>query len=393
MKKILILLMGAALASFQLPTDKNFTLSGEIEGLQKGDTLMLTSIQLPGWKNLDTDTFIVKEVGKFSQVVPIEHSSFFLLTHKPKVGMPLESCIRGAELFAQSGDQIKMNGSLKYLGAVRHSGGCYDEPLIARYDSLLSSTNKEMIDIFAQIIKYRKEEKADSVSKYGQMYNIYRSPEVYREARKQLEHEVNDSEYAALMFTKALHSVDYAQLKERLERFTPEVKASYFGQVLTGQLAIQKNISEGNSPADFTVTDSKGNKVSLSDYKGKYLLIYHWGLCPGTFQVNPKIMELYETYHAKGFEVLGFTKDNLKVSAPETYQKINAIDQYKGLFMHPWTTVYTADTGNEFIEEELYFSGVPILMVISPDGTTLARGYGEVFEKLKKVLEDNLAAK
>lgn len=39
------------------------------------------------------------------------------------MGEPLRSCIRGAEIIARVGDDIKLKGSLDYLGAVRHSGG------------------------------------------------------------------------------------------------------------------------------------------------------------------------------------------------------------------------------------------------------------------------------
>lgn len=77
------------------------------------------------------------------------------MTHQPKVGEPLRSCIRGAEIIARVGDDIKLKGSLDYLGAVRHSGGFYDNSLVARYDSLTASSNTEMIDIFSQILKYQ----------------------------------------------------------------------------------------------------------------------------------------------------------------------------------------------------------------------------------------------
>ena len=94
-------------------------------------------------------------------------------------------------------------------------------------------------------------------------------------------------------------------VKERLAQFTPEVQNSYFGQILDKQLLVLKNIEVGFAPAKFTVTDKDGRKVSLSDYKGKYVLIYHWGLCPGTFWVNPKITDLYQKYHEKRFGGIG----------------------------------------------------------------------------------------
>ena len=301
MKKILALaLFAVALVSCRqtMQTD-GFKLSGHLEGLQVGDTLFLKPLfLLPDWKEDGTDTILVEKEGIFSAFIPMEHTTFYLLTHQPKVGEPLRSCIRGAEIIARVGDDIKLEGSLDYLGAVRHSGGFYDNSLVARYDSLTASSNTEMIDIFSQILKYQDTKQNDSVAKYGQMYNEYHRPLMLKTVRDSLALKVNDMEYAAFMYASAfVFDATYKDVKERLAQFTPEIQNSYFGQILDKQLLVLKNIEVGFAPAEFTVTDKDGRKVFLSDYKGKYVLIYHWGLCPGTFWVNPKITDLYQKYH------------------------------------------------------------------------------------------------
>ena len=196
MKKILALaLFAVALVSCRqtMQTD-GFKLSGHLEGLQVGDTLFLKTFLLPDWKEDGTDTILVEKEGIFSAFIPMEHTTFYLLTHQPKVGEPLRSCIRGAEIIARVGDDIKLEGSLDYLGAVRHSGGFYDNSLVARYDSLTASSNTEMIDIFSQILKYQDTKQNDSVAKYGQMYNEYHRPLILKTVRDSLALKVNDME-------------------------------------------------------------------------------------------------------------------------------------------------------------------------------------------------------
>ena len=90
------------------------------------------------------------------------------------------------------------------MGAVRHSGGFYDNSLVARYDSLTASSNTEMIDIFSQILKYQDTKQNDSVAKYGQMYNEYHRPLMLKTVRDSLALKVNDMEYAAFMYASAL---------------------------------------------------------------------------------------------------------------------------------------------------------------------------------------------
>ena len=204
MKKILALaLFAVALVSCRqtMQTD-GFKLSGHLEGLQVGDTLFLKTFLLPDWKEDGTDTILVEKEGTFSAFIPMEHTTFYLLMHQPKMGEPLRSCIRGAEIIARVGDDIKLKGSLDYLGAVRHSGGFYDNSLVARYDSLTASSNTEMIDIFSQILKYQDTKQNDSVAKYGQMYNEYHRPLILKTVRDSLALKVNDMEYAAFMYVR-----------------------------------------------------------------------------------------------------------------------------------------------------------------------------------------------
>lgn len=396
MKKILALVaLLAALASCRQTTQTDgFKLSGDLEGLQAGDTLFLKTFLLPDWKEDRVDTILVEKAGTFSAFIPMEHTTFYLLMHQPKVGEPIRSCIRGAEIIARVGDDIQLKGALNYLGAVYHSGGVYEHSLVARYDSLVSASNTEMIDIFSQIMKYQDAKQNDSVAKYGQMYNEYRHPSILKVFRDSLALKVNDMEYAAFMYASGfVFDATYEDVKNRLAQFTPEVQNSYFGQILDKQLLVLKNIGVGFSPAEFTVTDKNGQKVSLSDYKGKYVLIYHWGLCPGTFWVNPKIMDLYQKYHEKGFEVLGFTRADLLNSLQGSSDELKKDERVQGLLNHPWTTVYTEDEGNGFIAKDLYFSGVPILMLISPDGVTMVRGYTKAYEEVKDILDKNLGNK
>ena len=118
MKILALALFAVALVSCRqtMQTD-GFKLSGHLEGLQVGDTLFLKTFLLPDWKEDGTDTILVKR-RDFLGFYSYEHTTFYLLTHQPKVGEPLRSCIRGAEIIARVGDDIKLEGSLDYLGAV-----------------------------------------------------------------------------------------------------------------------------------------------------------------------------------------------------------------------------------------------------------------------------------
>ena len=57
------------------------------------------------------------------------------------------------------------------------------------------------------------------------------------------------------------------------------------------------------------------------------------------FLVNPKITDLYQKYHEKGLEVLGFTRDDLLKSLQGSSEEFKKDERVQGLLSHPWTTV------------------------------------------------------
>lgn len=395
MKNTLLILAGASilLGSSICPQKENgFKLITQLEGIQAGDTLLLGYIELPVWADVRYDTLITGQKGNFSGIVPLRHTSFMLMRHLPKAGKEIQSCIRGAEIVARPGDEITLKGTIQELGAVRHSGGLYNDSVVNRYDSLNSSHNLQLIGIYTKILEAQKNGQNDSVNKYGQMYNHRVTPEPLKQMKEYLEKE-NTSEYAAFHTASSMYDHTYESLQERLSMFSPEIQATYFGQIMKRQLGVLKNIAVDNTPPPFTLTDKEGNKLSLSDYKGKYLLIYHWGICPGTFWVNPQIEELYEKYHSKGLEILGLSQADITPwyeEIKQTEPDAEIISSLEPLLKHSWRTAFTSKEGNGFIVDSYYLSGVPILMLISPQGKTLVRGYSNKFEEVKKVLEEQL---
>jgi glutathione peroxidase len=75
---------------------------------------------------------------------------------------------------------------------------------------------------------------------------------------------------------------------------------------------------------DFKVKDIDGKEVSLSQYKGKVLLIVNVAsLCGNTPQYKD-IETLYEKYKSKGLVVLGFPANNFMGQEPGSDQEIKA---------------------------------------------------------------------
>ena len=73
---------------------------------------------------------------------------------------------------------------------------------------------------------------------------------------------------------------------------------------------------------DFTLKDNKGNDKSLSDYKGKVLLIVNTATKCGLTPQYEELEALYKKYNERGFEILDFPCNQFKEQAPGTDAEI-----------------------------------------------------------------------
>ncbi|MCW5908630.1 MAG: AhpC/TSA family protein [Chitinophagales bacterium] len=103
---------------------------------------------------------------------------------------------------------------------------------------------------------------------------------------------------------------------------SPENKQSEYGKQTAAFIAVYKNVKAGDRYADFTLPDTAGKKISLSDFKGKVVLVEFWASwCYGCIQTNPALVKVYNEFSPKGFEVIGVSLDKDRASWIKAIQK------------------------------------------------------------------------
>lgn len=97
--------------------------------------------------------------------------------------------------------------------------------------------------------------------------------------------------------------------------FSAAVKKSKAGKEFAAHLFNWKAVDIGNTAPNFSQREPDGTLVSLSDYKGKYVLIDFWASwCMPCRSENPNLVKLYNKYHSKGLEILGVSLDQYKAN-------------------------------------------------------------------------------
>ena len=74
---------------------------------------------------------------------------------------------------------------------------------------------------------------------------------------------------------------------------------------------------------DCSVKDRKGREVSLKEYANEVVLIVNTATKCGFTPQYEELEKLYETYHAKGFEILDFPCNQFGQQAPGTDESIH----------------------------------------------------------------------
>ena len=72
-------------------------------------------------------------------------------------------------------------------------------------------------------------------------------------------------------------------------------------------------VSIGSKAPDFTLPDKDGNPVSLSDFRGKKVVVYFYPKdnTPGCTRQACAFASAYDSFREKGVEVIGISKDSV----------------------------------------------------------------------------------
>ncbi len=94
--------------------------------------------------------------------------------------------------------------------------------------------------------------------------------------------------------------------------------------------AAEAGCAANAKPADLKLTfqDVNGKRVSLSDYKGKVILLDFWATwCPPCRKEIPGYIELYNKYRTRGLAVIGVSMDEADdIAAVKSYAAQVKID-------------------------------------------------------------------
>ncbi len=394
MKKVLILLL---LSIITLSGNASpFKIKGEIEGLMPGDTLFFERVTFPNFKRYFAFNVIVEKQDEFTYSGSHEHIDYYSMTYKPVSGKVVASDRMAISMLIENGT-TRLIGTTAQIYHSQLKGGLYENDLLQKAMHLEDSLAKER-GSFGRLIEESLALKDTAKTKeYADKFNSFHFN--HKEEFQKLSLLRNDfydkypsSEHTIIDALKRVNSTPFETTKEKYEKMNEEARNSYFGKTLKKELDKIAALQPGNKAPDFHLTGLNGEKITLEDCAGSYVLIYHWGMCPGSFMIDSKVIELHNKYKDH-LIVVGVT-DRIE-SIKNMYEKtppgsklmnIELKPVLENMLAHPWFDAEKVD-GNDKIEKDYAFAGLPYFVLISPDGKILVRDFTKAFYAVKEKME------
>lgn len=399
LKKTLFALTACALCIQAAAQNTNIT--ARIKGMKKGDTAYIVKRTDDG--GIDIDTAKCEKNGRFEYSSGIPYTMDAALFYAP-AGTTLEDIKRtepkSLPICLNPGDRLHIKGSADDIPGLEISGGIYDNRIYRSYftgirdimssadvyrDSMKAISNTAS-DIKDEELRRKNSEKLRELNNkiWGVVEDSYRYMDSFVRAHP-------DDPFSSYVLGNIKGSYSEKHRESLYNLLSERVKATPKAKIIASQIETAKawkeakgRITAGAKAPDFTLTGIDGHKITLSDFRGRYVLLDFWGSwCGPCRQANKHMKTLYEKYKDRAdFAMISLALDR----DDKAWRK--AVEE-DGL---TWTQVNMCETpsGPQSVSVIYAISMYPTQILVSPDGSIMAVrfGYNEKKDDIADMLEN-----
>ncbi len=164
-------------------------------------------------------------------------------------------------------------------------------------------------------------------------------------------------------------------------KLSPRLQHSLKGKDLYAAITLALTTSIGKLAPDFSHKDIFNKEVSLSQYRGKYVLLDFWASwCAPCRAENPNVVKAYNQYKSKNFTVLGLSVDR----EVDRDKWLKAVEEDN----LPWAQII--DEVEKSTADIYSIKSIPANYLINPEGVIIAKNLrGKQLHEVLAELLDN----
>ncbi len=252
-----------------------------------------------------------------------------------------------------------------------------------KFKALLKEVDQKEASFMKEYNTYTNEQKKDEAFMKPFMEKYTANNKDKTALIKKFAEENRDSYIGLSAYRSVMgYDIDPKVVEPEFMKYSAAVRGTKLGKDIQGSIDGAKRSQLGVIAADFTQFDPDGKSVSLSNFKGKYVLVDFWASWCGPCRAeNPNVLAAYNKYKNKNFEILG-------VSIDEPNKKNEWLKAVKddGL---TWVQVSDTKEGGNTAAKLYGVNAIPFNFIVDPQGKIVARNLrgAELEKKLAELLE------
>ncbi|NDW10544.1 TlpA disulfide reductase family protein [Dysgonomonas sp. 520] len=176
-------------------------------------------------------------------------------------------------------------------------------------------------------------------------------------------------------FLSLANYFDFDQTDELLGMLRPEISETQTVKSIKSIQDLTRATQIGQSYTNLEYPDINGKKIALSDYvgKSKIILIDFWASwCRPCLKEMPNLVEIYNKYKDKGFEIVGVSLDQDKTRWVSTSKRMNIT----------WPQMSDLGGWQSEAAQKYGVSSIPATLLLDKDGKIIAKNLvGPALEK------------